>query len=406
MSTILTSEAQEQLNHIRHSRDVVHAYSPAIQKLFNLVIDYVDDAEKAGQGGKKVIWAGVPWAMPLIYSTGAIPVAFSELGRISGQEAITISEDHYQMPAETCSMVKATAGEWYLRKQAGSSITRIFGSSSACEPYNLAWEVMKKEGFDVYTSDVVYRAPGVEGGRYEELVQYFVDEIREFNEWLTGTREIDKDSLHLEITRKNYLMRRIREIMDLRLNHPFYVKSLGIMYLLNGLTHYFGKPEEYTEVLDSLVEELSLLEANEADRRRAIPLIWTGGSGQEFGIYDAIDNAGGALLGFVSSPYAKDYNEDIDPVESLARFQLESQMAGASIYRRHVIEQQIDKIGARGLILYGYLGCSFGSVTREMYREYFHNKGIPSINLEGTFQVGPPSGQILTRIRAFIEMLS
>ncbi|MDT3426400.1 benzoyl-CoA reductase/2-hydroxyglutaryl-CoA dehydratase subunit BcrC/BadD/HgdB [Paenibacillus forsythiae] len=406
MSTVLTSEAQEQLNHIRHSRDVVHAYSPAIRKLFNLVIDYVDDAEKAGHSGKKVIWAGVPWAMPLIYSTGAIPVAFSEMGRISGQEAITISEDHYQMPAETCSMVKATAGEWYLRKQAGSSITRIFGSSSACEPYNLAWEVMKKEGFDVYTSDVVYRAPGVNGERYEELVHYFVDEIREFNEWLTGTREIDKDSLKREILRKNYLMRRIREIMDLRLNHPFYVKSLAIMYLLNGLTHYFGKPEEYTEVLDSLVEELSRLEANVADQGRAIPLIWTGGSGQEFGIYDAIDHAGGALLGFVSSPYAKDYNEDIDPVESLARFQLDSQMAGASIYRRHVIEQQIDKIGARGLILYGYLGCSFGSVTREMYREYFHNKGIPSINLEGTFQVGPPSGQILTRIRAFIEMLS
>lgn len=406
MSTVLTSEAQEQLNHIRYSRDTVHAHSPAIQKLFNLVIDYVDDAEIAGKNGTKVIWAGVPWAMPLIYSAGAIPVAFSEVGRISGQEAITVSEDYYQMPAETCSMVKATAGEWHLRKQAGTSITRIFGSSSGCEPYNLAWEVMKKEGFDVYTSDVVYRAPGVEGERYEELVRYFVDEIHDFNEWLTGSREIEKESLHREIIRKNYLMRRMREIMDLRLQHPFHVKSLGIMYLMNGLTHYFGKPEEYTEVLDALVEELSGLEADEAERQRAIPLIWTGGSGQEFGIYETIDNAGGALLGFVSSPYTRDFLEDIDPVESVARFQLQSQMAGASIYRRHVIEQQVDRIQARGLILYGYLGCSFGSVTREMYRDYFHNKGIPSINLEGTFQVGAPSGQLLTRIKAFIEMLS
>ncbi|MBY9081092.1 2-hydroxyacyl-CoA dehydratase [Paenibacillus sp. HN-1] len=406
MSTVLTNEAQEQLNHIRHSRDVVHAHSPAIRKLFNLVIDYVDDAEKAGKNGTKVIWAGVPWAMPLIYSTGAIPVAFSEMGRISGQEAITVSEDHYQMPAETCSMVKATAGEWYLRKQAGTSITRIFGSSSACEPYNLAWEVMRKEGFDVYTSDIVYRAPGVEGERYEELVKYFIEEIHEFNEWLTGSREIDRDSLHREIVRKNRMMRSMREIMDLRLQHPFHVKSLGIMYLMNGLTHYFGKPGEYQEVLDALIGELQGLDINEEERSQAIPLIWTGGNGQEFGIYDAIDNAGGSLLGFVTSPYAKDYREEIDPVESLVRFQLESQMAGASIYRRDVIERQVDRIGARGLILYGYLGCSFGSVTREMYREYFHNKGIPSINLEGTFQVGAASGQILTRIKAFIEMLS
>jgi hypothetical protein len=31
--------------------------------------------------------------------------------------------------------------------------------------------------------------------------------------------------------------------------------------------------------------------------------------------------------------------------------------------------------------------------------------GTPGIFLEGSFQVGPASGQILTRVRAFIEML-
>lgn len=111
-------------------------------------------------------------------------------------------------------------------------------------------------------------------------------------------------------------------------------------------------------------------------------------------------------MGFVSTPYAKDYREDVHPVESLARFLLDSQWAGAAIYQREVIEQQIKKVNARGLILYGYLGCSFGSVAREMWRDYFHKNGIPSINLEGTFQTGDATGQILTRIKAFIEMLA
>lgn len=406
--TGLSAAQEDQIAHIKLNRDVVHHYSPAIRRLFNLVLDYVDDAEKAAKNGHKVIWAGVPWAMPLIYACDTIPVAFSEMGRISGSGAITIAEDFYQMPPETCSMVKATTGEWHLRKEAGTGITRIFGSSSACEPYNLAWEVIRKEGFDVYTADITYRAPGVkaDGERFEELVQFFREETLDFIQWLNGAREYDGEKLRREILRKNHLMRQVRRIIELRLKHPFYVKSLAIMYLMNGLSHYFGKPEEYTRVLDALVEELEQAEENAEDRRKAIPLVWTGGNGQEFGIYDAIDHANGALLGFVTMPYIKDYREDLDPLEALVRFQLESQMAGASIYRRHVIEQTVDRINARGLVLYGYLGCSFGSVTREMYREYFHNKGIPSINLEGSFQVGAPSGQILTRVKAFIEMLS
>lgn len=395
---------QTQLEYIKYSRDEVHKYSNAIKKLYDLVLSYIDDAEEASRNGKKVVWAGGSWEIPLIYASDTIPVSYSEMGRVSGAEAITISEDLFQVPPETCSMVKATLGEWYLRKDRG--INRIFGSSASCEPFNLAWEVIKKNGYDVHTLDVVYRAPGVEGERYEQLLQYFIGEIYDFSEWLTGSREVDKDKLRYEIQRKNRLMGKIRKIMDLRIKNPFYIRSLAVMYLLNGLQHYFGKPEEYSEVVDQLLEELENAGENKEDIKNVIPLVWAGGSGQEFGIYQAIDEANGALLGFVSTPYSKSYNEDIDPVESLARFLLDSQMAGASIYRRHAIEAQVDKINAGGLVLYGYLGCSFGSVAREMFRDYFHKKGIPSINLEGTFQVGPPSGQILTRIRAFIEMLS
>jgi benzoyl-CoA reductase/2-hydroxyglutaryl-CoA dehydratase subunit BcrC/BadD/HgdB len=53
-----------------------------------------------------------------------------------------------------------------------------------------------------------------------------------------------------------------------------------------------------------------------------------------------------------------------------------------------------------------YVGCSFAGVQTEILCDNFRKKGIPSITLEGSFQVGPPTGQLLTRVRAFIEMLS
>ncbi|MDR3294826.1 MAG: 2-hydroxyacyl-CoA dehydratase family protein [Clostridiales Family XIII bacterium] len=394
-----------QIQHIEYSRDVVHRHSKAIPKLFNLILSYIEDVEKKVRAtGQKALWAGSPWAIPLIYANGYIPVQYSEVGRISGQEAITVAENYFQMPAETCSMVKATIGELFLRRDNG--INRLFSLSNACEPFNQAWEVLKSEGYEIYIGDVVYRAPGVDGERYDQVLAYFLKEIRSFNGWLTGDEKINEKHLTRELERRNRLMGKIGTVMDLRLKHPFYVRSLAVMYLMNGLNTYLGKPEEYEEMLDLLLEELLALGDEPEDQDKVIPLVWSGGNGQEFGVYEAIDEANGALLGFVTVPYTKKYDLSIDPVESLARFQLDSMMAGASVYIRDAIEQQIAHVNARGLILYGYLGCSFGSVAREMYRDYFHQKGIPSINIEGTFQVGPPTGQIITRIRAFIEMFS
>jgi benzoyl-CoA reductase/2-hydroxyglutaryl-CoA dehydratase subunit BcrC/BadD/HgdB len=327
------------------------------------------------------------------------------MGRLSDGAVMRIAEDYYQFPIETCSMVKCTVGQWHLRRK-GSGIKRILGASSACEPYNMAWELMKNEGYDVHTIDVVYRAPGAAGERLDRMIEFFIEQINGVAEWLTGSRRIDESKLGVEIGRKNRLLAKMRTILNLRLQHPFYVRSLPIIIILNiGLNSYFGKPEEYEEALDMLIEELENAPVSTDDLNRAIPLVWAGGTGQEFGIYEAIDQAGGALLGLRSVPF-KDYREDLPPIEALVRYVYDNQDAGAGVYARRVIEQEVDKVNARGLILYGYIGCSFASVDREMWRSYFHKRGIPSINLEGSFQVGAPSGQVLTRVKAFIEMLA
>jgi len=212
--------------------------------------------------------------------------------------------------------------------------------------------------------------------------------------------------LLIEIKRRNRILDKVRRIVDLRIKRPYYIKSLPTIFLINvGMVNYYGKPEEFEESLDELIDELENAPIQEGEDKKVIPLVWGYGTGQEFGIYDAIDQAGGALLGFRGVPF-KNYREDVPPIESLARYIFENQGAGAGVYARQVIENEINKIQAKGLILYGYIGCSFASIDKEMWRAYFHDKGIPSISLEGSFQTGAPTGQILTRIKAFIEMLS
>ena len=79
---------------------------------------------------------------------------------------------------------------------------------------------------------------------------------------------------------------------------------------------------------------------------------------------------------------------------------------GSPVHRLKPIEELIEEYGAKGILFYSYVGCSFAGVHQEIQRDHFHKLGIPSISLEGSFQVGPPSGQLLTRVRAFVEMLS
>jgi len=395
-----------QRDYLQYAREV-HSYSPATAKLLDLSNSYIADAEAAFYAGKKnAIYAGGGWEAPLIYSLDAIPIAYGEMGRLSDHETMSLSEDNYQFPVETCSMVKCVVGQWHLRRNEKNGIKRILGSSSACEPYNMAWEVIKKEGFDVHNIDVIYRSPSTHGKRLDQLVDFFVDEIYGVVEWLTGSRELDEDKLRFELQRKNRMLAKVRKVLDLRLQHPFYLKTLPTILLLNvGLNAYFGKPEEYETVLDGLIEELSSLEINQDELARVIPLVWAGGTGQEFGVYEAIDQAGGALLGLRSVPM-KAYREDIPPVEALARWMYDNSRGGAGIYWRDVLEQEVNKVKARGIVLYGVIGCSFQSIDKEMWRSYFHERGIPSINLEGSFQTGAPTGQLMTRVKAFIEMLS
>ncbi|MDR1873021.1 MAG: 2-hydroxyacyl-CoA dehydratase family protein [Deltaproteobacteria bacterium] len=395
---------ETQKEYLEYSK-TVHDYSPAVKKLIDLVNNYVPDAEKAYAKGAKAIWTGgYRWEPTFLYGLGIIPVSYTEMGRYGFREDMLIAEDYYQFPVETCSMVKCTVGQWHKRLNTGA-INRILGSSSSCEPFNLAWEVMREKGYDVFTNEAIYRGPNVQGERLEELVHFMEEQLLDIAEWATGERKVDDGKLRSELVRKNRLIGKLKTILQLRLKHPFYVKTLPIILIANvGFNNYYGKPLEFEAAIDELILEMENEPINQEDLKRVIPLVWAGGTGQEFGVYEAIDLAGGALLGLRDIPY-KLVREDIPALEALVRYHYDNGRAGAGIYTRHIIEAEVERLNAKGIIFYGYIGCSFASVDREMWRRYFHERNIPCLNLEGSFQTGQPSGQVLTRVRAFVEML-
>jgi benzoyl-CoA reductase/2-hydroxyglutaryl-CoA dehydratase subunit BcrC/BadD/HgdB len=74
--------------------------------------------------------------------------------------------------------------------------------------------------------------------------------------------------------------------------------------------------------------------------------------------------------------------------------------------RKYHIESLVRETGARGVIAGSVTGCPYGSIVPQLERTYFKNLGIPYISLETSVHQDPPTEEQLTRLKAFVEMLS
>ncbi|SHH97716.1 Benzoyl-CoA reductase/2-hydroxyglutaryl-CoA dehydratase subunit, BcrC/BadD/HgdB [Sporobacter termitidis DSM 10068] len=387
-------------NIMEHSREL-HRYSPSLQKLFDLAEGYLTYAEDyAAQGGNVVFVMGL-W-QALIYACDAIPVPYTAIWTRDIHKMVEVAETQFQIPTETCSMIQASMGDWYMRRN--GPIRKLFGMGSSCEPYNVALEILRGYGYDVYEMDSAYRSPKAGGPRYEHLLNFFEKQILGFQRFLTDGKPLDDGRLTFEILRRNRLIEKYQYILSMRLAHPFYVKSFGLMSLQDGMTSCFGRPDYFESVMDELIAEMEELPPEAGDLERVIPLVWGGGWGHNSGILEIIDASNAAILG-IASAMSKKYRTDVPPIEALARYVLDGQNAGATIYQQASLENDLRRVDGKGIILYTFNGCSLETVSREIIKGYFQEKDIPCIILEGTFQPDLSIGQTQTRMRAFLEML-
>jgi benzoyl-CoA reductase/2-hydroxyglutaryl-CoA dehydratase subunit BcrC/BadD/HgdB len=399
-------ELQSQLAYVLDSKKE-HGYSPAVARIYDLALSYVEYAEGAARSGKRAAWVMGLWDAPLMYALDIIPISLTELGRLGSSDAMTVAEDYFQLPKETCSMVAAVLGEWYLRRD--RTVKEVVVFNGTCEPLNMAYELLPREGYTVHRIETANRPIDSDPVRLRQQISFLAEELGDLAVRLTG-KPVDPERVAREIERANRILAKVRRIMELRRGNPLYVRSLPTMFLLMGSGHYFGRPEEYEAALDLLLAELEVAPIVPSPRGKIVPLAWIGGRGQEFGVYKAVDDCGGAILAwYTPNSWTHDWPAARTPLESIATHVLggtAGHIVGSPVHRLKPLEALLERYGARGILFYGYVGCSFAGVHQEIQREHFQRKGIPSIALEGSFQVGPPSGQLLTRVRAFVEMLS
>ena len=383
--------------------------SEAVKRLWELHKAYsLDQIERWAEEGRSVIWGGNSWEAPLIRACDTIPVGFAELWKHDSLRAEAVAENHFQIPSEFCSMIKAMIGRLHLRKD--NKIKRILYFGSTCEPISMVLDHARHDGYDVHCIDAATAFKP--GERRTELVAFLVNELQKVSLWLTGKR-VDEDRLTAELKFKNRILHKVRRILDLRIKVPFYLNSPPTSQLLLGSNHYFGQPQIYDRILDELLAELELA-ASAPETRPFIPLVLAGGVAGGPKLLKVIEEANGAVLGWVIHS-TSDFREDLPPLEAVAHYLFDAQLkgelgegAGASAtLRRRRIDELVEKTSARGIISSFVTGCPYGSVVQGIEREYFKKKGVPLVSLEHTVHAEePPTEEQITRIKAFIEMLA
>ena len=137
------------------------------------------------EGTRRAVWSTGLMEAPLLYACDTTPLAVYDLGRLSAaEEAAALSEEYFDMPKETCSMVSALLGEWYLRRD--NTVKKVVALSTVCEPLNMAYEMIKEFGFDIHRVEQVIRP--VHGGeeRFDQMVKFLASELEDVAHFLTG----------------------------------------------------------------------------------------------------------------------------------------------------------------------------------------------------------------------------
>ena len=396
---------ESQKDYLRYVRDESHTYSKATVRLMDMALNLVEYAAELVDQGKKVVWEAQAMDAPVIYASGGIPFSYIELCRLGTKKANSYVEDQLQVPGDVCSMVKVMLGEMhFIGKEHAQYIHSYTG---VCEPFNLAFELLEKEGFEIkYQDTPITAAKDISVEKYNRLFKRRVDDIQEVAHWISG-KDIDEARLKEEIIRFNRTLGKVNQINSLRKKHKTYLANLPSAYIILGIGNYFGRPDEYEDILDEFIKELSSLPEGSYNDD-VVPLVWSGARSVDFGICHSLDLAGGILLDWnVPTGLHNYFAEDEAPINEIVHYTLGyidrkvDEKMGPAFLAKMIEEQE-----AKGVLFYNYMGCPMCAVNTNITGGFVKNNlNLPYLSLDGSFPTEPPTGQLITRVEAFVEML-
>jgi len=364
----------------------------------NASFPYSKPIQEWKEQGKKVIgWQCTYVPEEIIYAAGMLPI------RVNGDsEELELGDATAHLYINTCSFSRSCL---QLALEGQYDFLDGFAAGSTCDGARRLVDIWRQ-----YISTPFVYILGVPRKTTERAHELYRQEVLEFKKKLEEffQVEITDDALREAIGVYNRSRELLKKIYELRkLDNPP-ISGTEVMEVLNA---GFKMPrDEFNRLLEILLEEISTGgRALEAKYR----LMITGSPLNNAEFIKNIEDLGGLVVVDELCTGTRywwemiDTNPDLDPLEAISRRYLDNLPCARMYPSEERFDRMLDlarEFRVQGAISEIVRWCISYAHDLPLLRERFEKQGIPVLGLEVEYGT-PGTGQIRTRVQAFLEML-
>jgi len=360
--------------------------------------------KKAKKDGVKIIgyFPGNYVPEEIIYAAGAVPLCLTHGGSPRPADAALSI-----VPQVICPFARAQIGERLLKENPYYGMIDMLVAPITCQHLKKVADIWEYYGdLEIFKLGI----PHQHGNDYE--LEYFADRLRALKDKLqafTGN-EITHDRIGKAIDLYNRMRELFRKISLLRRISPSIISALDFIKLNHA--SFYADPAFMVGILDSVYSELK---DKQKLAQTSAPRILLLGPNIGYGDYrvpELVMEAGGEIVIEEMCEGMRYYWHEIenkgDLFQSLAKGYLIDRVPCA--FMRYSARKRLDFVvklvndfNVAGIIWYELLNCETYDSESYYFAEKMAERNIPMLILE--LDYGADTGQIKTRLEAFIEIL-
>ena len=329
---------------------------------------------------------------------------------LCGGAEISIGSAEAILPPNTCPLIKASLGFLLERICPYFQVADLIVGETTCDGKKKAWEI-----FEEYAPMYVMELPQRKGKHDKELwlseLQAFRDKVEE----ITGNK-VTPDNLAQAITLIDERRNALQRLFDLRKADPAPISGLDALVVLQ--LSFFDDPLRATNQVNTLCDELeSRVKQGIGAAPKGTPRILVAGSPMaipNWKIHSIIESSGAIVVCEESCTGTRsltgstpvDGNGVDAQLKAIADRQLRTNCACFTPNDERVddILRLCKEYNVDGVIHYALQFCQPFSMEAIKVQKALDKAGIPMLRLETDYSDWD-SGQIKTRVEAFLEMI-
>ena len=338
----------------------------------------------------------------LIYAIGAYPVTLCAVS----DATIPASEKH--LPKNLCPLIKSSYGFAITDKCPYMYFSDLVIGETTCDGKKKMFELLG-EIKDTY----VMQLPHNQENEYAKLM--WEKELYRLKEKLEEkfSTKMTEENLKQAIRDCNEERNAIKDFYALGKLVPPPISGYDMFNILNGVLYTFDKKEQNKKLRDITQELRALHERGEGNISKDRPRILITGcpiGGVADKIIKQLEEVGAVAVIYENCGATKNterlVDETMDPMKALAEkyLAIPCSIMTPNKGREELLKQLIEDYKIEGVIDIILQSCHTYAVETKNIQKHVNSLGVPFLAIETDYSTSD-SGQIRTRLEAFVEMI-